>query len=46
MTVDLNEIEKLMEEMANAPREEFSKRQPGEQNSYKKYNKKEIGEKP
>lgn len=35
---DLSGIEKLMEEMANAPREELGKRQPGERGMYERTN--------
>ena len=35
----LPQIEKLMEEMANAPKEEMGKRQPGEKCMYEIYRK-------
>lgn len=35
--LDIKELEKLMEEMANAPREEMGQRQPGEKGAYERY---------
>ena len=32
--IDVSKLEKMMEEMANAPREEMGKRQPGEKCMY------------
>lgn len=34
----MKRLEQLMEEMANAPREEMGQRQPGEKNTYERYN--------
>jgi hypothetical protein len=36
--MDLEEVEKMMEEMANCPKEEMGKRQPGEIGAYERYN--------
>jgi hypothetical protein len=38
MNIDISEIEKKMEEMANAPREEMGKRTPGEKGKYEEQN--------
>lgn len=35
----IKNLEKMMEEMANSPKEEMGKRQPGELNSFEKRNK-------
>ncbi len=34
--MDIEAIQKLMEEMANAPKEDMGKRQPGERNAYER----------
>jgi hypothetical protein len=39
---DLEKLEKIMEEMANAPREEMGKRQPGERCMYEIQRKENI----
>lgn len=39
--LNMKELEKIMEEMAGAPREEMGKRQPGEKCAYEKYNAKD-----
>ena len=36
LPVDIEQLEKIMEEMAAAPKEEMGKRQPGEKGSYER----------
>lgn len=40
--IDVTKLEKMMEKMAGAPREEYGKRQPGEKCSYEKWNEEKL----
>lgn len=42
--IDITKLQQMMEEMANAPREEYGKRQPGEKGMYETQRKLNVEE--